>query len=162
MILLPEMKTWYGLIATFGTIGRFSRMPGTVGSIAATAVWIAAGGVHWGIIAAVAVLGCLAADKYERAVERTDPPECVIDEVVGVWMASFGFDLKFAVVALFLFRIIDITKPFPICALEKLPGGYGIMADDMAGGLATNLLIRFIQWLFYAGGAAAILNAVHF
>ena len=44
MILTPEMKTWYGLVATVGTIGRFSRMPGTLGSVAGTVLWILLGG----------------------------------------------------------------------------------------------------------------------
>ena len=45
MIITDEMKTWYGMIATFGTLGRFSKMPGTLGSIAGTAIWLAAGGL---------------------------------------------------------------------------------------------------------------------
>ena len=57
MILTPEMKTWYGLVATVGTIGRFSRMPGTLGSVAGTVLWILLGGAPLWLIAAVAVLG---------------------------------------------------------------------------------------------------------
>ena len=153
----PEMNTWYGMIATVGTIGRFSKMPGTLGSIAGTVVWLLCGGLPWWVILLVAAIGCAAADKYEKAAERTDPGEVVIDEVVGVWIASWGLGLTYAVVALFLFRIVDITKPFPIKYFEKLPGGMGIMADDMAGGIVVNLLLRFISWLLFAGGLASIL-----
>ncbi|MDO5114720.1 MAG: phosphatidylglycerophosphatase A [Synergistaceae bacterium] len=157
MILTEEMKTWYGQLATLGTLGRFSKMPGTLGSIAGTILWLAFGGIPWWAIAAAALLGCLAADKYEKAAGREDPGEVVIDEVVGVWISSWGFDLSYAIVALFLFRIVDITKPFPIKHFEKLPGGVGIMADDIAGGVVVNLLLRFIHWLFFAGGLAALL-----
>lgn len=158
MILTDEMKTWYGMVATLGTLGRFSKMPGTLGSIAGTAIWLAAGGLPAWAIAAAAVVGCAAADRYEKAAERADPGEVVIDEVVGVWISSWGFDLSYAVVALFLFRLIDITKPFPIKLFEKLPGGVGIVADDCAGGVIANLLIRALHWLFFAGGLTAILG----
>jgi phosphatidylglycerophosphatase A len=49
---------------------------------------------------------------------------------------------------LFLFRVFDILKPFPISAAERLPGGLGVMADDVVAGLFTNLLIRGIFWFF--------------
>ncbi len=160
MILTTEMKTWYGMIATFGTLGRFSKMPGTLGSLAGTALWLLFGGIPLWAIAAVAAVGCCAADKYERAAEREDPGEVVIDEVVGVWISSWGFDLTYAVVALFLFRIVDITKPFPVKEFEKLPGGVGIMADDIASGVIVNLLLHFIHWFLFAGGLAAVLGMI--
>ncbi len=160
MILTPEMKTWYGMIATFGTLGRYSKMPGTLGSLAGTALWLLFGGIPLAAIAAVAAVRCYAADKYARAAERADPGEVVIDEVVGVWISSWGFDLTYAVVALFLFRIVDITKPFPIKEFEKLPGGVGIMADDIAGGVIVNLLLRFIHWFLFAGGLTAVLGMI--
>lgn len=158
MIRTPEMNTWYGQVATLGTLGRFSRMPGTLGSIAGTFLWLLSGGLPWWGILAVAVIGCAAADKYEKASERTDPGEVVIDEVVGVWISAWGLDLTYAIVALFLFRIIDITKPFPIKYFEKLPGGLGIMADDAVGGVIVNLLLRCLHWFFFAGGLALILG----
>lgn len=160
MILTPEMKTWYGMIATAGTIGRFSKMPGTLGSIAGSALWILSGGIPIWIIAAVAAVGCVAADRYEKAAERDDPGEIVIDEVVGVWTASFGFDMTYALSALFLFRIVDIVKPFPVSRLDRIRGGFGIMADDLAGGIIVNILLRFTHWLLFEEGLTAILAAV--
>jgi len=160
MILIPEMKTWYGMMATFGTLGRFSKMPGTLGSMAACVIWIAFGGLPIWAIASVAILGTIAADGYEKAVEREDPPEVVIDEVAGCWTACWGFDPTYAIVGLFLFRIIDITKPFPVRQMEKLPGGIGIMADDIAGGIMANLLIRAMRWFFYEGGMETVLGLV--
>lgn len=160
MILTPEMKTWYGLVATVGTIGRFSRMPGTLGSVVGTVLWILLGGAPLWLIAAVAVLGVAAADKYEKAAERDDPGEVVIDEVVGVWIASWGFDMTYAIPALFLFRIVDIVKPFPVSWFDKIPGGKGIMADDIVGGIMVNLMLRFVHWLLFAEGLTAILEMV--
>lgn len=152
MIFLPEMKTWYGLVATLGTLGRFTKMPGTLGSAAACLVWILFGGLPLWVIAAVTLLGAVAADKYEKAVGREDPPEVVIDEVAGCWMSCWGLGPTYAIVALFLFRIIDITKPFPIRKTERLPGGIGIMADDIVGGIIVNLLLRGLTWGFLGGG----------
>lgn len=160
MILIPEMKTWYGMISTLGTLGRFSKMPGTLGSMAACVVWIAFGGLPAWAIAAVAVVGTIAADKYEKAVGREDPPEVVIDEVAGCWTACWGFEPTYAIVGLFLFRIIDITKPFPVKEAERLPGGIGIMADDILGGIMANLLLRALTWTFFSGGLEIILGMV--
>lgn len=156
MILIAEMKTWYGMTATLGTIGRFSKMPGTLGSIAACAIWLACGGLPLWFIALVAIIGTAAADKYEKAVDREDPPEVVIDEVVGCWISCWGFDLSYAIAGLFLFRIIDITKPFPVRQTEALPGGIGIMADDITGGIMVNVLMRLIHWIFFEGGLDVI------
>lgn len=160
MILTPEMKTWYGMTATLGTLGRFSSMPGTLGSIAACIIWLAFGGIPMWAIAAVAVIGTVAADKYEKAAEREDPPEVVIDEVVGCWISCLGFGLNYAIVGLFAFRIIDITKPFPIKLTEKLPGGIGIMADDIVGGILVNFIIRGIRWVFFDGGIDVIYGLI--
>jgi phosphatidylglycerophosphatase A len=128
--------------------------------MAACVIWIAFGGLPIWAIASVAILGTIAADRYEKAVEREDPPEVVIDEVAGCWTACWGFDPTYAIVGLFLFRIIDITKPFPVRQMEKLPGGIGIMADDIAGGIMANLLIRAMRWFFYEGGMETVLGLV--
>ena len=80
--------------------------------------------------------------------------------MAGCWTACWGFDPTYAIVGLFLFRIIDITKPFPVRQMEKLPGGIGIMADDIAGGIMANLLIRAMRWFFYEGGMETVLGLV--
>ena len=67
----------------------------------------------------------------------TDPGFVVIDEVVGQWIALLGSpaDWRHGLIALVLFRLFDITKPFPVRRLERLPGGWGIVFDDVAAGL---------------------------
>jgi len=83
------------------------------------------------------VLGVPAATIVERESGRTDPGFVVIDEVIGQWIALLGipFDWRHGLIALVLFRIFDITKPFPVRRLERLPGGWGIVFDDVAAGL---------------------------
>lgn len=158
--ITKAVKSWYGMIATFFTLGCFSRMPGTVGSMAACVIWLAFGGVPCWAILLVIVLGCIAADKYEKESGRTDPGECVIDEVAGYWISAYGLGMNFAVVALFAFRIIDILKPFPVNKAEKLPGGIGIMADDIVGGVIVNLLLRLLYGFFVQGGMQTLQGIV--
>lgn len=148
MEITKNVKSWYGIIATFFTVGCYTKMPGTIGSIAACIIWIAAHGLPWQVIALTFLIGWVAADKYEREVGRTDPGEVVVDEVVGYWLAAFGLPLTFALPALVAFRIIDITKPFPVCTAEKIPGGLGIMMDDVVGGIIVNILLQIFAWLF--------------
>jgi phosphatidylglycerophosphatase A len=93
------------------------------------------------------VVGVPAATIVARESGCKDPQFVVIDEVAGQWIALLGcpFDLRHAAIALVLFRLFDITKPFPARQLESLPGGWGIVFDDVAAGL-------------YAWGIAALLR----
>ena len=122
--------------------------PGTWGSVAAVLLWAAyAWGFHpapqqltiallVGIILSIA-LGVPAATIAAREAGRTDPGFVVIDEVAGQWIAlSFcPPDWAHALVALILFRLLDITKPFPVRRIERLPAGWGIVFDDVGAGL---------------------------
>jgi phosphatidylglycerophosphatase A len=87
--------------------------------------------------AAATLIGIPAATIVAREAGREDPGFVVIDEVVGQWTALIGVraDWRHAVLALVLFRVFDIWKPWPVRRLEELPGGTGIMLDDVAAGL---------------------------
>ena len=152
MKLAPEVKTWYGMIATVGGVGTFSKMPGTLGTFVAFILLIAMKGVSIPLLAAVIVAGYFASDLYAKRTKKDDPQEVVIDEVAGYWISVVGLDVSYAIVGFFLFRIVDIVKPFPVRTMERLPGGAGIMADDILGGIMVNLLLRALTWLFFAGG----------
>jgi phosphatidylglycerophosphatase A len=143
---------WSAAVATVGGAGYLTKMPGTVGSAVAYAFYFFFPVPWWGILG-VALLGIWCSDVYAKAKGVTDPGEVVIDEVVGMWISLKGLPLGFPTLSAFLlFRIVDIVKPGPIAKLEKLPGGWGIMADDVAGGILTNMLLRLIHWLFWGGG----------
>jgi phosphatidylglycerophosphatase A len=77
-----------------------------------------------------------------------DPPQIVIDEIVGMWFAAIALPpTLYDLTAVFLlFRLIDVVKPAPLPRLERLPGGLGIVADDVAAGL----LARALWWLLKA------------
>jgi phosphatidylglycerophosphatase A len=148
---MPD-KTWYGLLATFFGLGRTKRMPGTVGSAAGLLILAAFGGVNIIALAVTILIGTIASDRYAREKGVSDPQEVVIDEVAGYWTSMLGLDVSSAIMAFFLFRVIDIVKPFPVDSAEKLPGGVGIMADDVCGGLIVNLFLRFISWFILKDG----------
>ena len=105
----------------------------------------------YAIITAVAVtlLGIPAATRVARALGCEDPSQVVIDEVAGQMIAFVAVPLNWhnVLAALILFRALDITKPFPIRRLERLPEGTGIMLDDVGAGLyalaVMQLLLHF-------------------
>jgi phosphatidylglycerophosphatase A len=139
---------WAWTIATFFGAGLGKPGPGTWGSVAAVLVW---GGYGWlahptaqtlvfvlgaGIVLSIA-LGVPAATIAARESGRHDPQFVVIDEVAGQWIALLfsPVDWRHGLIALVLFRLFDITKPFPARQLESLPAGWGIVFDDVAAGL---------------------------
>ncbi|HTS01651.1 MAG TPA: phosphatidylglycerophosphatase A [Thermoanaerobaculia bacterium] len=137
------VSTWFGA-------GFLPIAPGTWGSLAAipfahvvATVW----GV-WGLAgfaAGVAVIGVHASGETARLRGVADPSEVVVDEVAGQAIAllpvyalvpadAVALRAGTVVLAFLLFRILDVWKPGPIGWLERLPGGFGIMADDLLGG----------------------------
>ena len=76
----------------------------------------------------------------------SDPRVVVIDEVVGMWLALVCVPKRFAcyAVAFIAFRILDIAKPFPINWAERLPGGIGVMADDLVAGAIALVFIQLV------------------
>lgn len=151
---------WAWAVATFFGAGLGKPGPGTWGSVAAVLLWTAFG--TWGqpsprvmlltLLAGIAftlVLGIPASTLTARESGRKDPSFVVIDEVAGQWIALLGspFQLRYALVALILFRLFDITKPFPVRLLERLPEGWGIVLDDVAAGLyALGIASLFRIW----------------
>jgi phosphatidylglycerophosphatase A len=81
--------------------------------------------------------------------ERRDPSFVVIDEVVGMWIAVFLLPRSILafVLAFLTFRVFDILKPFPARQAESLPGGWGIMTDDLIAGIYANLVVRLFLFL---------------
>ncbi len=145
---LPKKTSWANAIATCFGIGYLKPGPGTWASLAAALLWLGAAitlhpspqmllvALLAAILVAIAA-GVPAATIVERQSGRTDPGFVVIDEVIGQWIALLGCPADWAhgLVALILFRLFDITKPFPIRRFERLPAGWGIVFDDVAAGL---------------------------
>jgi phosphatidylglycerophosphatase A len=75
-----------------------------------------------------------------------DPSVVVIDEIVGMWiaLALLPKSMPILVIAFIMFRVLDVVKPFPVRNLERLPHGWGIMLDDVAAGIYTNVICRIV------------------
>lgn len=141
-------------LATLWGLGRSRYAPGTVASVAALPLaWGIAllGGRVSLLVAAIAALaiGAWASEVYARETNNSDPSECVIDELAGQWIACAFAPLSLPAYALafLLFRVFDITKPWPIRRLERLHGGIGIMFDDVAAALLAGAIIAVLAHL---------------
>ena len=136
-------------VATCFGVGRAPIAPGTAGSVpgVALAFVLAYTAGPWAVVlglVAVAALGTWAADAASRRLGHPDPAPVVVDEVAGQMLTLLFVPLTWQALVLgfLLFRVFDILKPFPANALERLPGGAGIMADDLAAGIYGNLLLQ--------------------
>jgi len=136
------------LVATGLGSGYSPIAPGTAGSIVGLLLFLPLAGLAWPVqLAATAVLtlvGVFAAGRVARVVERKDPGLVVVDEVAGQWITFLALPVTpvTALAGFLLFRVMDIVKPWPARDLERLPGGLGIMADDVAAGIYAQLLLR--------------------
>ena len=154
----PRAPLWAMLVATFLGIGRIKPAPGTWASVATVILWaliiscIPPEARTWTTIVAAAVvtlIGIPAATRVARAAAVKDPQFVVIDEVAGQLVALIAVPLAWQtfLAGLILFRVFDISKPFPIRRLERLPEGTGIVVDDLGAGLYAlaimHLLLHF-------------------
>ena len=141
-------------LATLWGLGRMRYAPGTMASMVALPLaWLLAyGGGRWLLlVAAIAALaiGAWASEVYARETSNSDPSECVIDELAGQWIACAFAPLSLPAYALafLLFRVFDITKPWPIRRVERLHGGIGIMFDDVVAALMAGAIIAVLAHL---------------
>ena len=138
-------------LATGFYIGNIPFAPGTFGSLIGLPLCFALTGISL----APALLGTLffilfavcIADAAEKILKQNDPGCIVIDEIAGMMVTLIGlpFNPITVLIGFIIFRILDILKPFPIRNLDKqIPGGLGVVADDVAAGIIANLLLRII------------------
>ncbi|MBM3751049.1 MAG: phosphatidylglycerophosphatase A [Acidimicrobiia bacterium] len=139
-------------LATVGGAGFFPIAPGTVGSAVGVGVYLLTYQWPWawqlGVLAAVTVVGIWSSGVAATALDREDPGPVVIDEVAGQLVTLFltGAGLTGAIIGFFVFRLFDIIKPWPARQLEDLPGGVGIMADDLMAGVYGWVVVTGILW----------------
>ena len=142
-------------LATGFNIGNIPFAPGTFGSIPGLVLSFALAELALPLAAACLVLFIAMAvgiaAKAEKLLKQKDPGCVVIDEIAGMAVALVGlpFNLTTALIGFIIFRILDISKPFPIRALDKrVSGGLGIVIDDVAAGIIANLLLRLVIYFF--------------
>ena len=137
----------------FGTalgLGLFPVAPATLASLAAVAVYYPLpidgdSPAFFALIAASMVIGPWACDSLTGP-NDPDPKRAVWDEVVGMWLTCLFLPktLPWLAAAFLVFRVLDVLKPWPIRSYERLPGGWGIMADDVAAGVIGACLLNLV------------------
>lgn len=141
------LSSWFG-------VAMMPVVPGTFGTLAAIPLAIAIASL--GPVAGACflffflLLAIWVSGRSAKAIEKEDPAEVVIDEVVGLLMTLFllpatGFNLCLGFV---LFRFFDILKPYPIRKLERIGGGAGIVLDDLLAGIYANVCLRLVTSVF--------------
>jgi phosphatidylglycerophosphatase A len=141
--------TWFGC-------GLVPKGPGTAGSLGALVVawplhaYLGVPAWSFAVIAIVALWPAIwASGVVARQESKKDPQIVVVDEVVGQWLTLAGavtLNWKSWLAALALFRLFDIWKPWPIRKLEALPGGSGIVMDDVMAGVYGALVLWAAGW----------------
>lgn len=145
-------------VASVAYLGYSPLAPGTVGTLGALAVywWLlpADGFVIIGTAAVAAAAGIWAGGVGEKVWGKKDPGRVCVDEFAGYFVAVAFLPKTFAyaVFAFVLFRAFDILKPFPAGRSQRLPGGWGIMADDVVAAVYANLVLQTARVLARATG----------
>ena len=134
-------------VGTVGGAGFFPIAPGTVGSAIGVVVYLLT--AHWpamwqvALFLGISLVGTWGAHGTAHALKREDPGPVIVDEVAGQLLTLMltGVGLFGAIVGFFIFRVMDIVKPWPARNFEALHGGVGIMADDLMAGVYGNIVM---------------------
>jgi phosphatidylglycerophosphatase A len=135
-------------LATWGGVGNLPLMPGTWGSLAALPLWWL---LTWGrpMVYGLVLAGLLGVAIYvsreaEKYLGQSDPGSIVIDEVVGQLITLAGQPVTLLSLALgfFLFRVMDVLKPYPIRLIDtRVKGGWGVVLDDVLAGIYAWIIL---------------------
>ena len=146
-------------LATGCYVGYSPLVPGTTGTLAAIPIYFFLSRLsplyYMAILLGFIYIAIWASDEAEVLLQSRDCRHIVIDEMVGFILAMFMVPptLRSILLGFFLFRALDIIKPFPIRILEeRVRGGYGVVLDDIAAGIYTNLIIHVLRFTVLKGG----------
>jgi phosphatidylglycerophosphatase A len=126
---------------------------GTFGTLAALFIYLIPGFENpYVIVPAIIVFfiyGLYVGNKFENVYGK-DPSECTIDEVVGTWISYLLLPkaVGIIIITFFIWRALDIFKPYPARKLENLNGGLGIMIDDVVSGFYTLIIMHLVVYFF--------------
>jgi phosphatidylglycerophosphatase A len=139
------------LAAGFGS-GLTPFAPGTIGTLVGIPICLVCLPLTWPLrFLVVVVLSALAifiSGRAEMIYQKKDDQRIVIDEIAGFQVAMLPVAITglHLCVAFVLFRIFDIWKPFPIRNLQQLPGGWGVVIDDIAAGIYAGILMLALNY----------------
>jgi phosphatidylglycerophosphatase A len=141
-------------LATGCFVGNIPGAPGTFGSIVGLLFcpFLSRAGLPFAsvIVFVFIVFAIVIAGEAEKIIKQKDPGRIVIDEIAGIMVTLLGLPFNFISVisGCFIFRILDIIKPFPIRSIEnRLSGGAAIVMDDVAAGIMGNCLLRAVIYV---------------
>jgi phosphatidylglycerophosphatase A len=148
------MRLLVTIFATVGYVGYIPVASGTFGTMVAVPLFWAFYALrgasvplylltYVGLVAAA----CWIAGLAEQVFQEHDSHKIVIDEVVGYLAATLFLvpTWPHAAAAFFIFRALDVFKPFPASHIDKnVPGGYGVVLDDVVSGVYSNLLVQLL------------------
>ncbi len=149
------MRAFARFLATTAYTGFFPVAPGTVGALVVLILLLALGSPgFWGLVVwslVVFAVGVWASGEAERDYGH-DAGKINIDEVVGMLLAALGAGggTLSLILAFLLFRVFDVVKPFPADAAQSLPGGWGVMVDDVVAGVYAAVATLLLRWLVAA------------
>jgi phosphatidylglycerophosphatase A len=145
------VKRWIAqTIATFFYLGYSPFAPGTVGTLGAIALFYSLSHfptpVYILFFLGFTIISIWASGEAEGIFGKTDPGQVVTDEVCGYLVTMFLIppSLRNIILGFLLFRFFDILKPPPTRQLERLPGGFGIVIDDVFAGIYSNMILQVV------------------
>lgn len=154
------VKWFRRTIASIFFVGYIPPMPGTIGSaVAIGLLWFARGRVEsfsgplwWMAILGGIYVSMVLCNNARETFGQEDPPQIVIDELLGQLITFFMVPLTWRVLitGFVLFRFFDIVKPFPIHKMEEIEGGAGVVMDDVVAGLWANASLWAILYTYDA------------
>jgi phosphatidylglycerophosphatase A len=142
--------------STLFGVGYFPKAPGTAGTLLAAAVyfllpdrWFGNGFYVLGCVLFLSLMSVFVISKTEKRLGH-DSKKIVLDEFFGFFFAVIFLPKTLFVIIMvfFLFRFFDILKPVPVNILQNLPGGWGVMADDVMAGIYTNIFLQVLVRIF--------------
>ena len=149
----PKITYLLGQLATLGFIGQKLPAPGTAGSVVAVIAGYFLLPIGWipfvFLTISISFIGVFAAEIYSKSTNTHDSGKIIIDEFAGQWVALLFIphDILYFSAAFILFRLFDITKCWPVNWAERLPGGIGVMVDDLVAGLMVGIILfSFHNW----------------
>lgn len=139
------------LIATVFYIGYSPVAPGTLASLAALPFCILLNAdifIYILVTTLLLISGFWSSGRAKEHFSGSDPRQVVIDEFSSMFLVFLfiPISVKFVITGFLLFRLLDIFKIPPIKKLESLPGGFGIMLDDMASAVLANLILQVLKF----------------
>lgn len=142
------------LLATGFGSGLVPVAPGTAGTFVGLLICLPLIPLPWMlrflVVMALLVLSFYVSNEAEKIYKRKDDQRIVIDEIIGfqITMLPVAINVLSLCAGFVLFRIFDILKPFPVRNLQGLPGGWGVVADDVAAGIYAGVVLWLLIYFF--------------